>query len=248
MKTVAVASIKGGVGKTSAAVNLAHACASEGGRALVWDLDPQGAATWSLGVGRRVPGGGRTLVRRGADVEAAVCTTSIPGLDVLPADFSLRHLDLELADAGHPKRRLRKLIGSFDGAYDTVFIDCPPGITLAIETALHASDTVVVPVVPASLPMRTLGQLRSFVVAEKQLRRLRVLPFLSMIDRRRRTHRQLVDALATDRSGLLRTPVPLSVDVEAMGARRQPVGVYAPRSTAAAAYRALWLEVEQRMT
>jgi cellulose biosynthesis protein BcsQ len=247
MTVLTVASVKGGVGKTSAAVNLADAAARSGKRTLLWDLDPQGAATWSLGVGRRVPGGGRTLVRAGREIDGTISSSPTPGLDVVPADFSLRYLDLELAGGGRPKRRLRELAARFQQAYDVVLVDCPPGITLAIESTLHAADAVLLPVVPASLPMRTVDQLRAFITGEKRLRHLPVLGFLSMIDRRRSTHRRLVAAVAEDPGGLLATPVPLSVDVERMGLERAPVACYAPRSRAAEAYRLLWDEIDERL-
>jgi cellulose biosynthesis protein BcsQ len=248
MTVLVVASVKGGVGKTSAAVNLADAAARTGRRTLLWDLDPQGAATWSLGVGRRVPGGGRTLVRAGAEIRSAISRSPTEGLDVVPADFSLRYLDLELAEGGRPRRRVRELAAKLDAVYDVVIVDCPPGITLAIESTLHAADAVLLPMVPASLPMRTVDQLRAFVVGEKRLRRLPVLGFLSMIDRRRATHRRLVDEVATDPEGLLVTPVPLSVDVEAMGLKRAPVACYAPKSRAVEAFRQLWAEIDQRLS
>jgi cellulose biosynthesis protein BcsQ len=247
MPVLTVASVKGGVGKTSAAVNLADAAARSGKRTLLWDLDPQGAATWSLGVGRRVPGGGRTLVRAGAGIGGAISPSPTEGLDVVPADFSLRYLDLELADGGKPRRRVRDLAARFQEAYDVVFVDCPPGITLAIESTLHAADAVLLPVVPASLPMRTVDQLRAFIAGEKRLRRLPVLGFLSMIDRRRSTHRRLVAEVAEDPNGLLVTPVPLNVDVESMGLQRAPVACYAPRSRAVEAYRLLWEEIADRL-
>jgi chromosome partitioning protein len=194
-------------------------------------------------VGRRVPGGGRRVVHKGGDLAAAAVPTPVPGLDLVPADFSLRYLDLELADVKRPRRRLRRLVDDLGDTYDVVFIDCPPGITLAIEAALRAADAVLVPVVPAALPLRTVTQLRSFVAGEKRLRGLTVLTFLTMIDRRRSTHRQLVEELAKGRGDGLRTCVPLSADVEAMGLHRRPVAAYAPRSKAVAAYDELWAEV-----
>ncbi len=244
--TIALASIKGGVGKTTSTVNLAAAAARTGRSVLVWDLDPQGAATWSLGVGQRVPGGGRQLVS-GVDLDRAVASSIEPGIDVLPADFSLRYLDLELESAGRPRRRLRRIVGDLTERYDTVLIDCPPGITLVIESVLHTADAVAVPVVPASLAMRTVGQLKSYVAAEKKLRRTPVLPFLSMIDRRRSTHRQLLEDLA-GRDDLLPTAIPLSVDVERLGLERRPVASYAPRAKAVEAYRSLWSDLVERLT
>lgn len=245
--SIVVASIKGGVGKTSTVVNLADAAASAGRSTVVWDLDPQGAATWALAVGRRAPGGGRKLVRSGDRLAESISRSAVEGIDVLPADFSLRYLDLELEDSGRPKRRVRAVVEGLKETYDVVLVDCPPGITLAVESTLHAADAVLVPVVPAALAMRTVTQLQAYVTGEKGLRRTPVLPFLSMVDRRRSTHRRLVDDLGDDGDGLLPTAIPLSVDVEAIGTHRRPVSAYAPRSRAVDAYRSLWHDVSERL-
>jgi cellulose biosynthesis protein BcsQ len=248
---LAVASIKGGVGKTSTSVNLADASAAAGRSTVVWDLDPQGASTWSLAVGRRVPGGGRRLVTAD-DPLAGVATTEVAGLDVLPADFSLRHLDVELHEVGRPKKRIRRVLKALSSQYDTVIVDCPPGISLQIEAVLHGVDAVVVPVVPESLAMRTVDQLQAYIAAERKLSDVALLPFLSMVDRRRVNHRQLVDALQRasvdhrTEAPMLQTLVPVSVDVERVGVERRPVARFAPRSRAVKAYRELWGEILER--
>ena len=107
MKVFASYNIKGGVGKTSTAVNLAYLAAREGRRTLLWDLDPQGAATFLFRVRPRVKGGGRGLVTRKRPMEAALKATDFDGLDLLPADFSYRNMDLDLDDTKKRTRRLR---------------------------------------------------------------------------------------------------------------------------------------------
>ena len=111
MKTLATYSIKGGVGKTSAALNLAYLASREGRRTLVWDLDPQGAATYMFRVRPRVKGGGKALVRGRRDVDDAIKATNFVDLHLLPADFSYRHMDLVLDDAKKPTRQLGRLLG-----------------------------------------------------------------------------------------------------------------------------------------
>ena len=133
MKVLATYNIKGGVGKTSTAVNLAYLSAREGRRTLLWDLDPQAAATFLFRVRPRVKGGGRALVTRKRPLEAAIKATDFENLDLLPADFSYRNMDLELDDTKKRTTRLSQLLRSVDDDYDIVFLDCPPSISLAAD-------------------------------------------------------------------------------------------------------------------
>ena len=111
MSTVlATYNIKGGVGKTSAAVNLAALAAADGLRTLLWDLDPQGSATFLFRVKPKVRGGVAKLVRGRSDVGARLKGTDVEGLDLLPADFSYRHMDLVLDDTKRPTRRLARVL------------------------------------------------------------------------------------------------------------------------------------------
>jgi chromosome partitioning protein len=245
VRALAVASIKGGVGKTSTVVNLAGVAAELGSTVLVWDLDPQGSATWALGVTGRVPEGARAVIASRAVTDHAVHRSSVAAIDVIPADYSLRHLDLEPATEG-AKNPIRKLVRRLRDRYDLVLIDCSPGLTPTVERTLGAVDGLVIPVVPSALPMRTVGQFRAYVTADRTIRRLPVLALPSMIDRRRATHRRFVDELTTDPT-YLPTPIPLSIDIEAVGTRQRPVTDFAPTSQAANAYRATWQEIQTRM-
>ncbi len=133
MKILATYNIKGGVGKTAAAVNLAHRASVEGHRVLVWDLDPQGAATFYFRVKPKVKGGGEALVRGERELDRAIKGTDFANLDLVPADFSYRNLDLLLDDAKKPLGRLGKLLAPLKGDYDFVFLDCPPSISLGVR-------------------------------------------------------------------------------------------------------------------
>ena len=163
MKVLALYNIKGGVGKTTTAVNLAYLAAREGQRTLLWDLDPQAAATFLFRVRPRVKGGSRALVTRSRPIAAALKATDFEGLDLLPADFSYRNMDLELDDTRHRTRRLGQLLRSLSADYDIVFLDCPPSISLVSENVMHAADLLLVPLIPAALSLRTLDQLTRFV-------------------------------------------------------------------------------------
>lgn len=242
--TIAFASLKGGVGKSSAAVNIAALAAAGGARTLLWDVDPQGAATYTLRVGSRVPGGARRLVRKKPGAAAGVTRTAWPGLDVLPADFSLRNLDLELSARSHPRRRMREALRPVADDYDVVIIDCPSGVGLGIESALNATDLVVVPIVPSTLPLRSFEQFAAYLAADTRLQRVRVRAFLSMVDRRKKGHRLLSERLTNSTKPILCTTIPMSVHVENMADRRSPLVVDSGRNAAAVAYRDLWDELQ----
>ena len=245
MKVVATYSIKGGVGKTSTAVNLAAEAARAGVRVLVWDLDPQGAATYLFRVKAKVRGGSRRLVGRDGELADHIRGSEISSVHVAPADFSLRHLDLHLEATKRPTRRLSRLLEPVADLYDLAILDCPPSISLASESVFGAADALLVPVVPATLASRTLTQLVDFL--DDQVDAPHVLPVLSMIDRRRALHRELVATLAEEWPELLQTTIPAAAVIERMGVERAPVGRFAPRTAAATAYRDLWSEVARRL-
>lgn len=243
MKIVAVYSIKGGVGKTATAVNLAYLSAHQGSRTLVWDLDPQGAASFYFRIKPRVEGGGKALVKGRNPLESAVKGTDFERLDLLPSDFSYRHMDLLLTDAKTPTKQLLRLLRPLVQDYDIVFLDCPPSITLVSENIFRAADALLVPIIPTTLSDRTLSQLLKFLAHHGHTPGLRVLPFFSMVDRRRRLHLELMERLPTQYAGFLKGSIPDCAEVERMGIYRMPLPAHAPGSQAAAAYRALWTEV-----
>ena len=237
-RVLATYNIKGGVGKTSAAVNLATLAAREGSPTLLWDLDPQGASTYLFRVRAKVKGGGSKLVRGKSDVDALIKGTDHEGLDLLPADFSYRHMDLALD--GAKTNRLNRVIKPL-GEYEYVFLDCPPSISLVSENVFEAADALLVPIIPATLSSRTLEQLHSVLASDAQ-----VLGFFSMADRRKRLHRELMDSLR-DEHDILESVIPTSADVERMGSHRAALVDFAPKSRAARAYADLWEEVRGRL-
>jgi len=242
VRVLAAYNIKGGVGKTSTAVNLAYLSAREGRRTLLWDLDPQAAATFLFRVRPRVKGGAHALVTRKRPIEVALKATDFDNLDLLPADFSYRNMDLELDDTKKRTLRLGQLLQGVADEYDMVVLDCPPSVSLVSENVLHASDTLLVPLIPATLSLRTFDQLTRFV-ADSEKPRPEVVAFFSMADRRKRLHREVIDAIPRDRAGVAQTVVPSLSIIEQMAERRAPVPAFAPTSRAAKCYEALWAEV-----
>jgi chromosome partitioning protein len=209
VKAVATYSIKGGVGKTSAAVNLGALAAADGLRTLIWDLDPQGAASFLLRIRPKVKGGARKLVRGGRDPLAVMKGTDIEGLDLLPADFS--------------------------------------SISLVSESVFTATDLLLVPIVPSTLSLRTFEQLQDFLARADGGSVPDVLAFLSMVDRRRKLHRELTASLPVSVPAVTDVAIPAASIVELMGARREPVVLSDPRHRSAVAYRELWSTVAHRL-
>lgn len=241
MRVVAVYSTKGGVGKTTTAVNLAWQ-ASQTLRVLLWDLDPQGAATFLLKVKPKVKGGVASLVDGRSRTAAAIRSSAFADLDVLPADASYRDLDLVLDAAKKSDRQLTRLLEQVSDDYDLVILDCPPGASLVAENAVHSADAVVVPLVPAPLTMRSLEQVEQ-VVADSSSK-ASIVAFFSMVDRRKSAHRDTVARLPASHASVSDVAVPATVTIERMGSHRAPLQSFAPSSEAARAYSALWDRVQ----
>jgi chromosome partitioning protein len=241
VKVFATYNIKGGVGKTSAAVNLAYLAARDGHRTLLWDLDPQGAATFLFRIKPGVAGGAKALVRGRTGMDVPVKATDYDNLELLPADFSYRNMDLALDHAKSPTRRITALLATVADEYDIVFLDCPPSVSLVSESVLRATDALLVPLIPTTLAVRTYDQLIRFVASSKPPKPA-VLAFFSMVDRRKKLHRESMAALRDGRGGIAAAAIPAAAVVENMGPRREPVVVSAPSSEASNAYVALWQE------
>lgn len=242
MKVVATYTVKGGVGKTTGAVNLAWS-ASQQHRTLVWDLDPQGAASYLLGAKPRAKGDAHAVVRGKRSLGDLVRHTSTDGLDAVPSHDTFRDLDLELDATGRPERRLGKLLDDVAKRYEVVVLDCPPGASLLSDSVLDAADLVVVPLVPSPLSVRAMSQVADRVAAMKRRRSPNVLGYLSMVDRRKRLHRDMVESLLRDVDAVVPVVVPAASVVERMAVERAPLALFAPRSPAAAAFDDLWAHV-----
>jgi len=245
VKVLATYSIKGGVGKTTSAVNLAYEASRAGARVLLWDLDPQGAASFYFRIRPKVKGGTSRLVGARGALEAHIRATDLRSLHVVPADFSLRHLDLHLDATKRPTERLAALLAPLHDSYDVAILDCPPGISLASESVFGATGALLVPVIPTTLSARTLTQLAGFLEGLSGAPAL--FPHFTMVDRRRKLHREQLASLAAAWPAFLPSVVPNASAVERMGVERAPVAVFAPSSAAAHAFRDLWADVAARL-
>ncbi|MES9832848.1 MAG: AAA family ATPase [Candidatus Thiodiazotropha sp. DIVDIV] len=246
MHILGVYNIKGGVGKTATAVNLAYLAAKQGYRTLIWDLDPQAAATYYFRIKPKVKGSNKRLIKGKLDLDDVVKATDFENLDMLPADFSYRNMDLRLEEAKNPTKQLLKLLRPLSQAYDYVFLDCPPSISLVSENIFRAAEGLLLPLIPTTLSLRTYQQLLDFLEGHR-ITGLELMPFFSMVDRRKRMHLDVMKNLPDKHGELLKAQIPYASDVEKMGIHRMPVQAFAPKCMAASSYQALWMEVQRRL-
>lgn len=246
MQTIAFYNLKGGVGKTATAVNLAWHAARWKHRTLLWDLDPQGAASFYLGAEQNAPIKLGSLLKGRQAIGRLKVETRWPGLDLIPADISLRNMDLKLDEPGVGKAALRRLIEPLGESYSLTLLDCPPTLSPMAESIFAAADALVVPVIPTHLSLRSLEQVQQWLQA-KGYKKLKVLPFFNMVDRRRLLHLEMLARPPAAMRGGLATSIPYSTHVEQMGDYQAPVGEFARHTPAARAFRHLWFELAERL-
>jgi len=250
-RIVAVANQKGGVGKTTTAINLATALAAAGHRVLVIDLDAQGNASTGLGIERKARAlTSYELILGEAELESAVVTTDIPGLFVIPASQDLAGADLEFTARERREFLLSRAIRSRVGDYDEVLVDCPPSLNLLTINALVAADSVLVPLQCEFYALEGLSQLmRTIERVQRALNpRLELQGVvLTMYDQRN----NLCDLVAADvRSHLgakvFDTMIPRNVRIAEAPSHGKPVLIYDHSCAGSQAYIRLAAEVLRR--
>lgn len=240
MASIAVYSVKGGVGKTTLAVNLAWVAASVSGRrTLLWDLDASNGSGFLLGLDPHRKHSADSMFADGGDPARLIRPTAWPGLDLLPADESIRAIDRRLDKLGK-KKRLAKLAERLGKSHDRIIFDCPPVLNTLSAQIIRAADLVIVPLPPSPLSAR------AFEVVVEEVRgsgkgHPPILPVLSMLDLRRNLHK------AAREANPAWPAIPLASAVEQCAVERQPVGAFAPRSPAARAIAQLWTAIERKL-
>lgn len=243
MQIIAFFNLKGGVGKTTSAVNIAWQAANQGIPTLLWDLDPQGAASWLLQRKSKPKAEARKLLSGKTPIGELVKSTDYPSLDIIPADFSFRQMDLDLAKAGDNKQQLAKLLAPFGERYSLIVLDCPPSFSELTEQMFAAADAIYVPIIPSHLSMRTFEQTRDFF-KENNLKPKRLHAFFTMADRRRSLHRVMLAHPPKMLKHGLQTAIPYAAVVEKMGEFRAPLAAFAENSIVNKAYQSLWEEIK----
>jgi chromosome partitioning protein len=247
-RVIAVANQKGGVGKTTTAINVAAALALQGHATLLVDLDPQGSAT--TGVGVRPGGADETIYESllgGRPISETIHRTSIDRLDVVPATRDLVGAEIELVGVPDREHRLHEALGPVRQQYDFIIIDCPPSLSLLTVNALRAADAVLVPLQCEYYALEgltalldTVGRVRETLNPSLALDGL----VLTMFDGRNSLARQVQDEVRTHFGDqVFRTVIPRNVRVSESPSHGMPVLVYDPASRGAVAYRALAREL-----
>ena len=242
MTILALYSNKGGVGKTAAAVNLAYLAAQSGLKTLICDLDPQASTTFYFRVKPKLKPKARGLLRDRKQIEQSINGTDFENLDLLPAEFTHRTLDITFNSQSRRKQRLQLILEPLEKEYDLIILDTPPTINILAENIFNAADHLLIPLIPTTLSLNTYAQLHSFLV-DHRYRTETVHTFFSFVDMRKNMHRELETWARQNIDGVLQSAIPYLSQVEQMGIYRQPVPAFAPSSSASRAYKDLWAEL-----
>jgi len=242
MRIIAFYNLKGGVGKTASAVNIAYLAAQSNLRTLLWDLDPQGAASWYLAADDTRTYKSKKLLKGKVTAADLAVETVYDRLTLVPADLSYRKFDTELETLGGSRRVLKNTLDTFSETHSLAVLDCPPSLSNLAEQMFSMAHAIFVPILPTHLSIRTYQQVRQFMKSRK-LGHKQLYPFFTMVDLHRNLHRNMVEDPPDDIKRLLLTYIPYSSVIEKMGENRAPVGTFAASHAAARAYRALWQDI-----
>lgn len=243
MVTIALYNLKGGVGKTAAAINLAYLAAKEGYKTLIWDMDPQGSSSFYLGASAATKNESKKLLNSEMELLDAVQSTAYANLDIIPADLSARHADILLSEMKQSKKKISTLLATLKKEYEVVILDCPPGISLLHDAIFTGVDWVLMPNIPTTLSIRSFETVADYF-KENGLDKTKLKCFFSMVDHRKNLHHEVMNTFYKDKI-FLKNYIPYLSDVEKMGIHEAPLETFAASSYAAQCYRDLWKEIRR---
>lgn len=246
MKSIACYNMKGGVGKTTSAVNFSYLAAKRGYKTLIWDFDPQGASTFHLGSEQLEVTKIKKLIKDRKKLEACIKNTPYENLDIIPAGFEYRHMDLIMDDSKKAGKKLSRLVESMADRYDIFFFDCPPSISSLSDAIFASVEYVIMPMVPAELSRQTFLKINSYL-SEISGNETCLIPFFNMVDRRKSVHHSVVLKCRKEFPGVFcENTIPARAALERMGMERAPLFEFSPDSDAALFYTSLWKEIEKK--
>ncbi len=243
MVTLALYNLKGGVGKTAAAINLAYLSAKEGYKTLIWDLDPQGSSSFFLGVEASVKNEAKKLLNSELGLLEAIQQSPYENLSIIPADLSARQADILLNDMKQSKRKLAGLLATIKKEFDIVILDCPPGISLLHDNIFNAADWILMPNIPTTLSIRSYTTVANYF-EEYGFDNEKIKCFFSMVDHRKNLHHEVMNQFYKDKI-FFKNYIPYLSDIEKMGVNEAPLETFAATSFAAQCYRDLWKEIKK---
>ena len=242
MVTIAFYNLKGGVGKTTSAINLAYLAALDGYKTLVWDLDPQGSSSFYLGVSTAVKNESKKVLKSDIDLLTTIQPSIYKNLAVIPADLSARHADILLNEGKQSKKRLATLLSSLKKSFDLIIIDSPPGISLLHDNIFHAANWILLPNIPTTLSIRSYDTVTSYF-ADHEFDKDKLKCFFNMVDSRKNLHHETMGFFYQDNL-FFKNYIPYLSDIEKMGMNEAPLETFARSSFAAKCYRDLWKEIK----
>lgn len=250
-KIISIVNQKGGVGKTTSAINLSACIANYGYRVLLIDADPQGNASSGLGINRkRVKNCLYNLMIEGTSINKVIINTEFRNLDIIPSTIQLAGAEVELATKQDRETILKNAILPIIEKYDYVFIDCPPSLGLITVNALTASHSVIIPLQCEYYALEGLSQLMETIklVRKRLNKNLKIEGIVfTMFDGRTNLAIQVVDEVKRHfRKEVYRTIIPRNVRLSEAPSHGKPIVVYDPKSKGAEVYSELAMEVLKR--